>query len=180
MPDELCGNCLDDDGDGLVDAEDPSCCGDDLRFAGTLQHGLLKPRADGATKLRLKATLGGSELTVDPPAEDVSLLVRVEPSATPLCVRLVPGSFTTRGRRFRYKGPKDTSGTLRRVLIPVKADGTVRYKALGPSMSVALDESASVLPVRITVGFGQGAAGRCSTMSAELRKRGRAYKANGG
>lgn len=179
MPDEVCGNCLDDDDDGLVDAEDPTCCGDALRSNGTLQHALLKPRSDGTTKLRLKATLGGSELAVDPPVEDVSLLVRSD-GQPPLCVQLPAGSFTTHGRRFRYAGPKNETGALRRVVIPITASGAVRYKALGPSMTFPIDESASELQVRITVGFrGADTPGQCSTMTAALRKRGRAYKGKG-
>jgi hypothetical protein len=182
VPDEICGNCLDDDGDGLTDAEDPACCGDDLRSSGTLQHGLLKPRSDGTTKLRLKATLGGSELAVDPPREDVSLLVRADGQA-PLCVKLPAGSFSQHGRRFRYKGPKHETDALKRVVIPVKDDGAVRYKALGPSMTFPIDAAATELAIRITVGFqnpdGSPTTGRCSTMTGLFRKRGRAYKAKG-
>jgi hypothetical protein len=182
MPDDLCGNCLDDDADGLVDAEDPTCCGDELRSNGTLQRGLLKLRSDGTPKLRLKATLGGSELAVDPPLQDVTLLVRTE-GQLPLCVQLAAGSFSQHGRRFRYKGPKNETGALRRVVIPVTANGAVRFKALGPSMTFPIDESASQLSVRITVGFRSpdesATPGQCSTMSAELQKRGRAYRGKG-
>jgi len=179
VPDERCDNCRDDDGNGLIDAEDPRCCAS--RADGTLQRGLLRPRADGTTTLRLNATLGDAGLAVDPPAEDVSLLVRAG-DGEPLCVVLPAGSFTQRGRRFRHQGPKETAGVLRRAVIPVKADGTVRYRALGPRLPFPIDATASRLAVAVTVGFhpSGGETARCSTMRADFRRRGRGYKAKGG
>src|SRR5439155_1472575 len=50
-PREICGNCIDDDGNGLTDFEDPACCMQSQAFTMTVTRGLLRPR--GATT-RLK------------------------------------------------------------------------------------------------------------------------------
>jgi hypothetical protein len=52
---ELCDNCSDDDGDGLVDFEDPDCCATPAPL--TLRKSTLRPRGVGVAKLKLTAKL---------------------------------------------------------------------------------------------------------------------------
>ena len=52
QPETNCGNCLDDDGDGLTDFEDPNCCSESGP-ALSLQRGLMKP-AKAMSQLLLK------------------------------------------------------------------------------------------------------------------------------
>src|SRR5262249_14625442 len=56
---EICGNCIDDDHDGLVDLEDPACCGN----AGTMQieHVRIVPH-HGRSGLVLRSGLRGMDL----------------------------------------------------------------------------------------------------------------------
>src|SRR5439155_693072 len=87
-PTEMCGNCIDDDGNGLTDFEDPACSGQ----AGTLtlEEGLLR-RAGDATRLDLHTALAG--LGVNPLADDVILQIRAENGTDVLCARIPAGSF---------------------------------------------------------------------------------------
>src|SRR5262249_34493542 len=59
LPPETCGNCLDDDHDGLTDLEDPACCA----IAGTMQieHVRVVPRR-GRSGLTLSGALHGMDL----------------------------------------------------------------------------------------------------------------------
>src|SRR5439155_441253 len=42
-PAEICGNCIDDDNNGLTDFEDPACCLQSGTFTMTLKAGHLRP-----------------------------------------------------------------------------------------------------------------------------------------
>jgi hypothetical protein len=57
-PEEICGNCLDDDGNGLADWEDPACCvNDDL---DVLEVRGLRVRGDAeSSKVSIRAILDG-------------------------------------------------------------------------------------------------------------------------
>ena len=68
----MCGNCLDDDGDGLVDAEDPECC--TAEPLTVTQRAL--PAAPKST-LRVNATMpDGTFAGLDPRHQDVRLQIR--------------------------------------------------------------------------------------------------------
>src|SRR5262249_19009613 len=43
VPTEICGNCIDDDGDGLTDFEDPDCCAGATQAALTIKKARLAP-----------------------------------------------------------------------------------------------------------------------------------------
>src|SRR5262249_52290823 len=72
LPPERCGNCVDDDGNGLIDFEDPACCSGPAAFAGTPRQGRIAPRG-GQSFLRLQATLATAGFTVSPPSDEVFL-----------------------------------------------------------------------------------------------------------
>ena len=71
---EICDNCKDDDGDGLVDGADPDCCTE----TGTLTITKLKIRPQGGNtgdaRLRITGRLEGADFSsVDPRQEAVSI-----------------------------------------------------------------------------------------------------------
>jgi uncharacterized repeat protein (TIGR01451 family) len=83
---EICGNCVDDDQNGLVDYEDPACCPQ----MGTLKVTKVRitPRNGNASnaKLRIIGTLeGGGFATVDPRTMDVSIRLADGPTAQACC-----------------------------------------------------------------------------------------------
>src|SRR5205823_5331790 len=62
---EICGNCIDDDNNGLTDFEDPACCLESSTFTMRLKEGRL--HAHGATtRLALRTVLARSGLAVNP------------------------------------------------------------------------------------------------------------------
>lgn len=68
---ETCGNCVDDDGNGLVDGEDPACC---TAQPLTVTRARFRP---GTSTLRVQATLAeGAFAGLDPRTQDVQLQVR--------------------------------------------------------------------------------------------------------
>jgi hypothetical protein len=77
---EDCGNCQDDDGNGLVDAEDPVCC-----TAQTLTVTRARFRPRKAT-LRVNATLAaGAFAGLDPRRQDVMLQIRSDAGELVCC-----------------------------------------------------------------------------------------------
>ncbi|HEV7733529.1 MAG TPA: hypothetical protein VGR62_15290 [Candidatus Binatia bacterium] len=103
---EQCDNCLDDDGDGLVDAEDADCC------AGTpLLLTLRKVRiasASATTALRLSAALPGAAVAgLDPTVAGLTLQLRDPAGGELLCTHLPAAGFARKkkGRLFAFRDP---------------------------------------------------------------------------
>jgi hypothetical protein len=72
-PREICGNCIDDDGDGLVDGEDPDCCtGQPLWI--DIKRLRLKPGTGKAhgNRIRLKVRASSIPAGFDPMTKDTS------------------------------------------------------------------------------------------------------------
>src|SRR5262249_50766266 len=57
---EICGNCVDDDGNGLTDLEDPACCG--TNAALSLKNGILRATKRRGTTVTLRGTLADASL----------------------------------------------------------------------------------------------------------------------
>src|SRR5439155_17016837 len=74
---EICGNCIDDDGNGLTDFEDPACCLQSSTFTMKLKEGRLHPHG-ATTRLALRSVLARSGLAVNPLEDDVVLQIRPE------------------------------------------------------------------------------------------------------
>jgi len=160
-PAEMCGNCLDDDGNGLTDFEDPACSGQ----AGTLtlEEGRLRPAGD-ATRLDLHGVLAG--LRVNPLADDVVLQIRPENGTDVLCARIPAGSFVKHRRLFEFADPKHAVASaqgLDRVKIQVQAKGSVRLRAGGKRAQMICPDAGAL---QMTVGFQNAMAGDGGNRSA--------------
>jgi uncharacterized repeat protein (TIGR01451 family) len=78
-PHEICDNCVDDDGNGLIDAEDPACC---TPQSLTFTQARFRP---GKSTLRAKASLADGAFTgIDPRVQDVRVQIRTD-SREQLC-----------------------------------------------------------------------------------------------
>jgi len=162
-PTEICDNCIDDDGNGLTDFEDPACSGQ----AGTLtlEEGRLRPSGD-ATRLDLHTVLAGSGLGVNPLADDVILQIRPENGTDVLCARMPAASFVKHRRLFKFTDPKHAVASaqgLDDVKIQVQANGSVRLRAGGKRAQMICPDAGAL---QITVGFHNATAGDDGDRSA--------------
>ena len=163
VPTETCGNCIDDDGNGLTDFEDPACSGQ----AGTLtlEEGRLRPSGD-ATRLDLHSVLAGSGLGVNPLADDVILQIRPENGTDVLCARIPAASFVKHRRLFKFADPKHAVASaqgLDDVRIQVQANGSVRLRAGGKRAQMICPDAGAL---QMTVGFHNATAGDGGNRSA--------------
>ena len=127
----------------------------------------------GTTENPVTGVTPPSTYSGPPPAtEDVQLQIRQVGSSEVLCTILPPGSFTQKGRVFKFKNPDDalpSAQNLRMVMVKLAKNGTVRFKARGKQTRFAMP---TLDTLRITVGFrdpsGENAP-RCSTNAAAFR-----------
>src|SRR5205823_9522618 len=109
-PTEVCGNCADDDGNGLTDDEDPACCANPA--AMQVKKVLIVPGPAGAMKghLSLTAILAQTGFAdVDPTRDDVT--VQFHNSNGELLCATAPHARWTRERRrgpFQFGDPTGT------------------------------------------------------------------------
>jgi hypothetical protein len=162
---EVCGNCLDDDGNLLTDFEDPACCGS---AAGLIAKRLRIVPRKGRHALALAGQLPAG--AGNPPAEDLVLQLRQSNTGEVLCARLPAAKFVRRRRSFVFADKKSTVGTARgltRAVLSPKRNGSARLLMKGRRMTLA---GPAAGPVRLTVGFhaAGSAAGRCVAGDATL------------
>jgi Dictyostelium (slime mold) repeat len=166
-PVEICGNCIDDDGNGLTDFEDPACCLQSQTFAMTLKKGRLRPRG-AKTRLRLGTLLAFSGPAVNPLEEDVFLQIRPEGGTDVFCAHIPAAKFMKRhGRVFKFWDRKHSVASARALddmRIQVQRDGRVRLRTLGKRAQMI---SPSPGRLQVTVGLHTATRGdsanRCST-----------------
>jgi ELWxxDGT repeat protein/cysteine-rich repeat protein len=157
-PIELCGNCTDDDDDGLVDLDDPDCCA----ATGTLSIEQWKiGKRRGRRTLRLEGTIGGLDLGAPAPAA-TDVAVQIEPEFDePVCARIPADHLRAAGRALRFEDPKATLTTAKgiaRLAIRRRKTGQLRVIAAGkPSW---LEDGLGDLS--IVLGFGPDGDRRCT------------------
>ncbi len=171
-PQEICGNCLDDDGNGQVDVEDPACCAGPAA-SGRLERARLKPRRRGGTGLRLRAHFDAAAMAVAAATDEVQLQVRTEDGPQLLCARIPAGTLRARRATLRFHDPKHLvrdAQSLDILRLRRTRRGLLRATAVGRRMPVAMPDPGTL---RVTVGVvdaGPGArSARCAEMRAPLR-----------
>ena len=98
---ELCDNCVDDDGDTLVDFEDSDCC---ATTPMALKKSTLRPGPQGRTSLKLAARLDAS-----PIAATQDLTVQLRDATGVFCARIPAGNLTRRRKGLVFR---DEDGAL--------------------------------------------------------------------
>ena len=166
---EVCGNCMDDDGDGRTDYEDPACCTQSA--AMRVKKVVIVPGPAGAMKghLTLAAILAQTAFAdVDPTRDDVTVQLRNQ-NGELLCVNI----SHQRWKRPRRRGPSvfgDPTGALaqglRTMKITIPKNGSTRFTAAGKKMDLGR-YARPELTATVRVG------NRCSTGSVALRNRGK-------
>jgi hypothetical protein len=169
---ETCGNCVDDDGNGLTDFEDPACCAES--FALTLRRARIRPRGSMASRVRLKTILAQRGLeNVNPMAEDVFVQLRPADGTDIFCAKVPAARFERKLRGFKFADPEHRVASalhLDSMRIRVRRDGSVRLRTRGKEV---LLRSPAQGRLHLTVGFRNptrgDAANRCSSAFATLR-----------
>jgi len=162
-PVEICGDCIDNDGDGLVDWEDPDCC--EQLLALTPKRVMLKrPAAKGRNRMRVKAIY--SQFTpagFDPTRDDTS--VQIADGTGQVVCATVPAGHWMRPtpRRFSFCDKDGAfAGGLRDGRFVKRRNGRVVFRAISRKLP---DRAVEGTNVRITVRVGN----QCSQSTMELR-----------
>lgn len=163
---EICGNCLDDDGDDLVDYDDPDCCAVpatlEIRRARIFSRRSNSRTARGRIRASVDETFG----SIDPRDEDV-LLQLFDANGPLACCLITSDHWMRLGRRkFGYWDRKtELCPPIADLSIRNRRDGSLRVvvRAKGGGLDRYADPNLS-----ITVGAGS----RCATGGALLRPKG--------
>jgi hypothetical protein len=135
---EVCGNCVDDDGDGLVDFEDSDCCSD-LPFPLLLSRSRIRYR-QGTSRLLLKSRpVHVGRVVVNPAVQDVFLQIRSDDEPL-LCAMLPASSFRQKRSSYKFSDPRVTVASargLRRLSVRLRGDGSIRVAASGRRVAIA-------------------------------------------
>jgi len=171
---EVCGNCIDDDGDGLTDFEDPACCaGGETTMS--LRHAKLTPRQSG-TFMMLDATIP-PPVPDDLGTADVFVELRTPADRTPLlCARIPAADLAVKKKLVAFRDRKHTVGSAELVegleLRQVRGKGLflhVQSRELG-------FQTPAAGPLLLTVAFrkpGAALANRCVGLTEPVRVVGR-------
>jgi ELWxxDGT repeat protein/cysteine-rich repeat protein len=162
---ERCDNCLDDDGNGLVDLEDPACC---AGAPGELRLGRVSSRRQGRRRmLELRALLDGVDLG-DRPMLAHDLTVQLDaggPGA--LCGHIPAERLTSLRRSLVFNDPRATlasAGGVTRVTIRRRKAGGLRV-----GLRSRLDGIPRPGDPTLRLGFGANGATRCALASGGRR-----------
>ncbi len=171
-PREICGNCIDDDGNGLTDFEDPACCMQTQAFTMEVTRGLLRPHG-GTTRLKLKSLLAQAGLAdVNPLKQDVFVQIRPTGGTDVLCAKAPAGKFMKMHGAFKFwRGRLVASAKgINDILVKVRRDGSVRFKAVGKRVEFTTPPGGTL---QVTVGFRDPATAEagnsCSTQTRAFR-----------
>jgi hypothetical protein len=171
---EICGNCIDDDANGLTDFEDPACCAGVQSFAMAVRLGKLKPHR-ATTGLRLKTTLAETGLAdMNPLKRDVFLQIRPAGGTEALCAKIPADKFMRMHGAFKFWDHKHTVASAKGIddlTVKVRRDGSVRLRTVGRHVQFRTPQQSSL---QVTVGFFHPAGGtdtdnRCSTQTRAFR-----------
>jgi hypothetical protein len=171
---EICGNCIDDNGDGLTDFEDPACCITAHKYPTARSKVRIVP-GTGTSRFRLRSLLARAGLaSVDPTKQGVVLQIRARDARTDLfCAQVPPERFVAKRRRFRFRDPEltvDSARGLSAMVLRIGNDGSVRFTARGKQVKLASPKAG---PFQLTVGFrsptADNVANRCSTIIQGFR-----------
>lgn len=168
---EICDNCVDDDGDGLVDVEDGDCCSG-APLAASLRKAKLTPGTAG-TATQLTATLAGAASAgLDPTLAGLTLQARDPSAGLLLCARLSAAGFAKKkkGKLLQYK---DAAGTARGITAASLRVGKSDVTLVVGGKQVRLD-GALGQALGLTIAVADASGRRCGTIPpAPLRATGK-------
>ncbi|HWP65999.1 MAG TPA: hypothetical protein VNO26_08815 [Candidatus Limnocylindria bacterium] len=166
VPAEVCGDCLDNDGDDLVDYEDEDCCA--AQAGLDVRRMRLKPTTTTqnvrGNRLRMKVrNVAFEAAALDPTAEDTTL--QIADGAGQLFCQTVPAEhWKNRNERvFRFKDKTGAfAGGLAKGTFKVKKNGRIMFAAKGKRVTL-VPTSGQAVTVTLRVG------GQCAQMQLGMR-----------
>jgi hypothetical protein len=166
---EICGNCVDDDGNGLVDLADAACCAPERTAVMELREGRIAPGRE-TSRLRLAATLGGGAL-LSAGGQQVLMQLGSAPNGS-FCASMPPSAFRGTAEKLRLTREAVAGARgVRRMLLRRQADGAVRWQARGRRVGFSTDERQGSLDILLLLADatapGEGA--RCFAARAFFR-----------
>jgi hypothetical protein len=165
--DEVCGNCLDDDGNGLIDFEDSACCA--LPASLAIRSARITPHG-AASRVRLRATLPPSAAAqTDAGTHDVVLQMRQVGGDQLLCAQLPAARFVRKGARLRFvdrQGQVPSAQRLTAVSLRVLRDGSARLRAKGKRVTFRSPAGSDVV---LGLGFRGASREACAWTGTGLR-----------
>jgi len=175
---EVCGDCIDNDCNGLVDFEDPACCAPQQLM--TVSKAKIRSH-DGGTRLLVRSSLGAScSQVVGSSLMDESDLVELQLRTADrelLCARIPGDKFMRLGKkRTAFWDLKETcvcAQQVRDASFTCKR-GRMNFYAQGADTALSAPEESTV---RITVGVRRRfdtSPNFCSTVSQAFRTKGNA------
>jgi hypothetical protein len=172
-PAEICGNCLDDDGNGLVDFEDTACCGGTPPRPMTIRQASLKPKGNGS-RVALKTIQTVPGLGTAPTARDLFLQIRPDAGSNPFCAHLPADHVRRKGKTLRFKDPRGRlsgAGGLNDLTLTVKRNGTVQLTTRGKQTTLHVPAPGAL---RVALGVSDpaspAAGAVCSAVTAPFKK----------
>jgi hypothetical protein len=140
---ETCGNCRDDDGNGLVDFEDPACCGGAAPGGLVMKRATVAPRKrGGGTSLRLTARTGPLGLGRGRPArQDVFLQMHSTLGGAAYCAELPAARLKATRRALRFKDRRaqiKSAAGITQANLALKKDGSFGITARGTRTSCSM------------------------------------------
>lgn len=162
----ICGDCVDNDGDGLVDYEDPDCCEriDPLTLSRMVMR--MRPQAAGDS-LRLRSRGIAASTTSLDPAHAALTLQLSDHEGQLYChdLALVTTKAASKRGVFRFRDKTGTAAAgLQRARLKIRKDGRIVFRAAGGKMHLR-SAANSGLTVTLRVG------GMCMQTTAALRAR---------
>jgi hypothetical protein len=167
-PVEICGNCFDDDGNGLTDFEDPACC--PFTFESTVTSSRLVP-ANVASAVNLCSVLNAAPDQLPFDLAEVYIQLRLPGAHELLCARIPAGDFVAVPGGFAFRDLRRSLETARGI------DQIVARTGTGTTLTGTFGKRAQfVLPppgaIEVTLGFFPRttgpAGGACSTTRVEF------------
>jgi len=170
QPKEICGNCIDDDGNGLVDGEDPACCGGNAAWMD-IKRFMMKPGSASVVgshihgnrlRLRTRYKMATANL-FDPSTEDTEIQVADEQGQ--IFCQVIPAKYWKHPHRrvFRFKDKTGAfAGGLKNGRFKMKRNGKIVFNTRGKKMDLRSTDGHNV---KITVRVGNV----CAQETKQLR-----------
>ena len=163
-PKEICGDCIDNDGDGLVDAEDPDCCEAPLAFGAKIVQ--LRPLSRKGDRLRLMGQFAPKKPAgFDPRTQDTSIQLTDDQGAL-FCATVDSSHWMPMGKNtisfWTKKNQSNFANGLTDGRFTVKRNGSVIFRTHGTKTKL---RTPMARRVQITVRVGN----QCSTTTTALR-----------
>jgi hypothetical protein len=173
---EICGNCIDDDRDGLVDFEDPECCGTTQQFAMQQVKSHMRPRGS-KTNFQIHSTLADAGLgtQVNPMRNGQNVYVQLSTATGDqvLCAWVPAKKFMTMKKTYMFwdrKGRVKSAQGLSDMTLIRGRNGRLKLRTHGPRVNMKTPSETSL---KITVAFFNPTAGntasRCSRTTQSFR-----------